>query len=79
MRKINIYVNGISTEMELPPELKDSKIIEENGKIYVEKGVLDYITDLQYRIDKAIEWGKYNLDRYSRLQLENILKGDSND
>jgi len=35
--------------------------------------------ELQQRIDKAIEWGKYNLDRYSRLQLENILKGDSND
>ena len=30
--------------------------------------------ELVQKVNKAIEWGKYNLDRYQWQQLERILK-----
>lgn len=44
-------------------------VFEHIGKIEIEAN------SLAKRIVEAIEWGKYNLDRYQRKQLEKILKG----
>lgn len=58
-------------------EIKEAKTIIIDGI-----DVFDHIgkvekeaNDLVQKMNKAIEWGKYNLDKYQWQQLERILKG----
>lgn len=46
-KEIEILVDGKPTKMKLPPDMQDSKIVIENGKVFVETGVVDYINNLK--------------------------------
>lgn len=47
-KEIEILIDGKSTKMELPPDMQDSKIVIENGKVFAEIGVVDYINNLKF-------------------------------
>lgn len=47
-KEIEIIVNGKPIKMNLPPDLQDSKIVIEDDKVFVKKGVVDYINNLKF-------------------------------
>ena len=46
-KEIEILIDGKPTKMKLPTDMQDSKIVIENGKVFAEIGVVDYINNLK--------------------------------
>ena len=47
-KEIEILIDGKPTKMKLPTDMQDSKIVIENGKVFAEVGVVDYINNLKF-------------------------------
>lgn len=57
-------------------ELEAKNIIIDGIDVFDHIGKVEKeANELVQRMNKAVEWGKYNLDRYQWQQLERILKG----
>lgn len=57
-------------------ELEAKNIIIDGIDVFDHIGKVEKeANELVQRMNKAIEWGKYNLDRYQWQQLERILRG----
>lgn len=67
-KEIEILIDGKPTKMKLPPDMQDSKIVVENGKVFAEIGVVDYINNLKEENQRL----KDRIDFYEDIESDRL-------
>ena len=71
-KEIEILIDGKPTKMKLPNDMQDSKIVIENGKVFAEIGVVDYINNLKEENQRLKERIEY-LERSNNRREDTIM------